>query len=1007
MGSPHSPGNRISGSARRRTLRIGVPIVTTMAVVAAGLGQGAQAATATVSAAPAAVGTVSPAPAGAKAAAAPAASTEVDGEVLLNVRDQAALSAYATAVSNPQSAYYKEYLSPAQIQADFAPTSDEVDAVDAALRAAGLTPGTALGDNLAIPFTASLGQLHHAFDVDFAGYRLADGRAAFGATSAPKISATVAPYVDGVLGLSNFDLPHTNTKSIGHPVSAPYSSAGASATNASTAGSNATGSSAAGASAASSSASGSTSYSAPAMCSSLSSAIADFLQTQENGVPDVDGEWYYSPSAMAKAYGTDSQLAAGNEGQGVTVAVLEWEAVSTQALADYKSCYKLNNPVSFVKVDGGPKTAPTATNGVGGEASLDIEDIASLAPGTSIIDYEGTDTTTDFTDADWLDPITEAVTDDRAKVISLSWGECEAQTDTTMRDGEYTDFELSAIEGQSVFVAAGDDGSTDCETPSGDPIDQIAVDDPQNSPFVTSMGGDYMQGITDPSVSVWNDSTYDVNGETGTGGGAGGGGVATDFSLSGADDFQAGFTGAGYTNACDAEAGSVCRQDPDLSTLSDWRSGFPQIGYASGSSMQVFTDGGTSWSAPTMSAITALADASPGCRANGSVGFEDPRLYQLASNPASYANDFSDITSGNNDYTTSGYTGGLYTSTKGYDLASGLGSPKASTLIPALCTAVGRVQAGDPVGDAVAVSQSVFRNNGSSTAGLTQAKAAVLATSANFSDSLLGSELAAVKHGPLLLTPAASLATATRAEIKRVLPKGATVYVLGTTWSVSAEVAHTLTSLGYRVDRLAGSDQYATAAIVDETINPHPTDVLVADGTGFEDALSASDAAGATPGSVVVLSDGASLPAASIAYLNSVKGSVKTAEGVGAHGYAAITSGLRSGAVHWTGVTPRAFVGSAAPQDAIWVAGSYYSLPTKAFLAGQNPSAWPIAAAGAAAGGVIGAPLLWTPTGTLDSDDAEFLGMEHTSGRLEQVLVLGGTDTVSNGVEGALRSALS
>ena len=35
------------------------------------------------------------------------------------------------------------------------------------------------------------------------------------------------------------------------------------------------------------------------------------------------------------------------------------------------------------------------------------------------------------------------------------------------------------------------------------------------------------------------------------------------------------------------------------------------------------------------------------------------------------------------------------------------------------------------------------------------------------------------------------------------------------------------------------------------------------------------------------------------------------------------------------------------------------------------------------------------------------LGMEYSSGRLEQVLLLGGTDTVSNGVEGALRGALS
>jgi len=981
MGSSHSPRDRNSGGARRRALRIAVPL-TTLAVIAAGLSQGAQAAT--VSAAPAAVGTVSAVPAGAKAAAAPATSTEVDGEVLLNVRDQAALTAYAEAVSSPKSAYYKQYLSSAQVQADFAPTASEVDAVDAALRAAGLTPGAALGDNLAIPFTATLGQLHKAFGVDFAGYRLADGRAAFGATSAPKVAATVAPYIAGVLGLNTFSLPHTNTKSVGHAVSASYS-AGSSA----------------------SSTVSSTSYSAPAMCSSLSSAVADYLKTQENGVPDVDGEWYYSPSAMAKAYGTDAQLAAGNDGQGVTVAVLEWEALSTQALTDYKSCYKLNNPVGFVNVDGGPKIAPTATNGVGGEATLDIEDIASLAPGTSILDYQGSDSTTDFTDADWLDPITKAVTDDKAKVISLSWGECEAQTDTTIRSGEETDFALSAIEGQSVFVAAGDDGSTDCEDANGNPLDQIAVDDPQNDPFVTSMGGDYMQGISNPSISVWNDSTYELNGEAGTAGGAGGGGVATDFSLSGADDYQAGFTGAGYRNVCGAKAGSVCRQDPDLSTLSDWRSGFPQIAYASGSTMQVYTDGGTSWSAPTMAAITALADGSVGCRVNGPVGLEDPKLYQLASNPASYANDFSDIASGNNDYTTSGYTGGLYKATKGYDLASGLGSPKAATLIPALCTAVTRFQTSDPADEAVAVSKSVFRNNGVSSLGLTQAKAVVLATSTNFADSLLGSELAATEHGPLLLTPTASLATAAQAEIKRILPKGATVYVLGTTWSISAKVVSTLTGLGYTVDRLAGSDEYATAAIVDKTINPHPTDVLVADGTWFEDPLSASAAAGATPGSVVVLSKGSSLPAASVAYLNSVKGSAKTAKGVGSNGYAAITSALKSGAVHWTGVTPRAFVGAGSPEDAIWVAGSYFSLPTKAFLAGESPSAWPIAAAGAAAGGVIGAPLLWTPTSALDSNDAEFLGMEHTSGRLEQVLILGGTGTVSNGVEGALRSALS
>jgi hypothetical protein len=39
-----------------------------------------------------------------------------------------------------------------------------------------------------------------------------------------------------------------------------------------------------------------------------------------------------------------------------------------------------------------------------------------------------------------------------------------------------------------------------------------------------------------------------------------------------------------------------------------------------------------------------------------------------------------DVTSGNNDYTVSGYTGGKYPATKGYDLASGLGTPMVGGL---------------------------------------------------------------------------------------------------------------------------------------------------------------------------------------------------------------------------------------------------------------------------------------------------------------------------------------
>ena len=60
--------------------------------------------------------------------------------------------------------------------------------------------------------------------------------------------------------------------------------------------------------------------------------------------------------------------------------------------------------------------------------------------------------------------------------------------------------------------------------------------------------------------------------------------------------------------------------------------------------------------APLWAAYTALVNASATC--NGTpIGFANPLLYTAAG--AQYASDFTDVTSGTNDYTPDGYNGGL------------------------------------------------------------------------------------------------------------------------------------------------------------------------------------------------------------------------------------------------------------------------------------------------------------------------------------------------------------
>jgi hypothetical protein len=86
--------------------------------------------------------------------------------------------------------------------------------------------------------------------------------------------------------------------------------------------------------------------------------------------------------------------------------------------------------------------------------------------------------------------------------------------------------------------------------------------------------------------------------------------------------------------------------------------------------------------------VAALIDDSPFCAdyGSGDAGVLPQALWGTAGVDHSYIYSggvdepeiVKDITSGNNDYTRSGYTGGLYPATTGYDMASGLGSPLVS-----------------------------------------------------------------------------------------------------------------------------------------------------------------------------------------------------------------------------------------------------------------------------------------------------------------------------------------
>lgn len=193
-----------------------------------------------------------------------------------------------------------------------------------------------------------------------------------------------------------------------------------------------------------------------------------------------------------------------------------------------------------------------------------------------------------------------------------------------------------------------------------------------------------------PIETVWNDDDPNVDySRFGIQKGAGGGGVSSLWAMPAYQSTAVSTLGVLNTYSsgapCAAAAGS-CREVPDVSADADPR--YPYLDYWNGNSNTARSEsgwqgtGGTSGAAPVWAALLALADANRACRGT-LVGLANPKLYELAGQDASTY--FNDITVGNNDFTPDGNNSGLYPATVGYDMASGLGTPRAAALAPALC----------------------------------------------------------------------------------------------------------------------------------------------------------------------------------------------------------------------------------------------------------------------------------------------------------------------------------
>jgi len=562
-----------------------------------------------------------------------AASSSHRLSLLLTLRaDDAALTAYASAVSNPSSPLYGKYLSPAQIAQRFGSSKADRSRVTQALRSAGLTPHTGLG-GFWIETDATVAQASALFSTGFASYRArTSGKRFVAPTAKPTLPQSLAGAVTGVVGLS--DAPVVKPAAL-EPLPPALNQALSDRERA--AGSSIRGN-----------------LGTQAGCAAGRAAGADL------------GDGYYlppyTPNQVSSAYGLSSLHSKGLKGQGQRIAVIEIDGFSRSDLLTAGSCFGYTPPPTPVKLIGlkAPLTAGT-------ETTLDLQVISASAPSVSSIHViEGANTNSTLVQqfATAIDTPSRY----RPSVISASLGECEAgqsgqqpylnQMERTLKS--------AAAAGISVVVSTGDTGSTSCATDGNDaalPVQSIAY--PSSSPWATAVGGTNISLSPANKITeevVWNDSPTLF--------GAGTGGYSLFFAK---PSWQ---TGPGVGS------GNLVRSTPDIALLADSLPGYPIYCTASECGSAWSPVGGTSAAAPLFASGVLIANQQAKAAGQKQLGFLNQTIYKLAAKSSTRAKVFRDVTKVGNDLgkmigPSSGGNNtatGCCSATKYYDRASGWGS---------------------------------------------------------------------------------------------------------------------------------------------------------------------------------------------------------------------------------------------------------------------------------------------------------------------------------------------
>lgn len=336
----------------------------------------------------------------------------------------------------------------------------------------------------------------------------------------------------------------------------------------------------------------------------------------------------FTPADIARLYEFEPLFAAGFRGENArhsTIAVATAFGYAPGDLLRFWSEFAIDRDLSSVELI--PVDGPITENH--SETILDVEWASALAPAAPILVYAGAGASS----STFLKIYDLIVAENRAAVLTTSWGRCERDLPATYLTQANAIFQRAAAQGITVIAASGDAGAYGCGSGA------MSVSFPASSPYALAVGG---------TTLLEKDDGIEETAWSGSGGGSSATWAAPLWQM--------------QANEKRVMADVSLNADPATPYMTAYEDGWWHFG-------------GTSVGAPIWAALIAVSNQYRASVGRPTLGLAAPALCELA-----YARDlperpFRDVTIGDN-------TG--YHAERGWDHPTGWGTPRAQYLARAL-----------------------------------------------------------------------------------------------------------------------------------------------------------------------------------------------------------------------------------------------------------------------------------------------------------------------------------